>query len=105
MTTVAEIRVPAMLRDGTRAFVEANGPDIARKLEAPLYAVEPKMRRLKGADGLLLKKRFLDAASPWEKFYWARIAEHLIQDARPIEEAMQFADEDLLMLGSALTPL
>jgi hypothetical protein len=103
--TVAEIQIPGMLRDGTQVFVKQSADEIARKLKGPLETMERGMRRLKGADGLVLKKRFLEAETAWEKFYWARIAEHLIGAKMPLEESMRLADEDLLMLSSAFTPL
>lgn len=102
---LAELVPKDALRPGTQAFVAANAAALAHKLARPLEVLERKMRNLRGGDGLLLKKRYLEADEAWAKFYWTRIAEHHLAAKLPLERAMELADEDVAMLSSILSPL
>lgn len=102
---LAELDPRAHLRDNTRVFVREHAEVITRRLGQPLAVLEREMRHLKGGDGLLLKKRFLDAGEAWERYFWSRIAEHYLRAKLPLEEALRLADEDLLMLSPTLGPL
>jgi hypothetical protein len=103
--TLLELELPGMLREGTRAFVVENSRQLARALEPALPVIEREARALKGGDGLVIKKRFLEAREPWERFFWSRIAQHYVRDRKPLEDALKLADEDVLMLSSVLQPL
>jgi hypothetical protein len=104
-TSLAELRAFDMLRGGTQAFVRENDAAIARALERVVPGLEREARALKGAAGLLIKKRFLEAKEPWEKYFWARLSVHHVRETKPLEEALRLADEDVLMLSTVMQPL
>jgi hypothetical protein len=54
---------------------------------------------------LVLRKRYLDAAEPWEKFLWFRIAEHHFEGKHGLEESIRLAEQDLFALDALRHPL
>lgn len=93
------------LRPGTLQFARDNAERIDRLLAPSLTRLTTELRRLTGAEALVLRRKFADADTVWERFFWARVAVHQIRDGIPFEDAARYADEELLGLSVMLDPI
>jgi hypothetical protein len=103
--SVLDLALPDALEARTRTYVA----EAADYLDHALAAVEPKMlasiNKLKGREALFVKKRYLDAPTRWEKFFWYRLGAHHLAEATPLEEACRLAERDLIALDALRHPM
>ncbi len=100
-----ELKIDAVLREGTRTFVTQHSAQLDKSLEVVNKAHEGRMRRLKGAEGLLLKRNYLQADSLWQKYFWIQLSNYLLDENLALLEATEKAEQDLLLLSHTLGPL
>jgi hypothetical protein len=100
-----EVVLEDAVEERTRAFVEEQHDFITRALGRSEDTMAKSVRKLKGAEGLLLRKQFGEASELWKKFLWYRIAEHHLTDARSLEDSIRLAEQDLLALEMLRHPM
>lgn len=105
MTQVQDLDLASALRPGTLAFARSHQEPLDRKLGPAMTGMSTELRRLKGAEALMLRRNFADSQAVWERFFWARVALHRVRDGLPLDEALRYADEELLGLSAVIHPI
>ena len=99
-TPIAEVLQPQTLR-----FVQRNGAAISARLQGMLPEVEAQLQTLQGEPAATIRRRAQQAEAVWERFFWARLGVHLLQDARPLAQAAALAEQDLWACTAILHPI
>ena len=100
-----DLRLPDALKTETAAFAAQYGDAIGGRLTPALPMLDAQLKALGGPQAPHVRRHYLRAEAIWEKFFWARLGVHLIDESKPLPRALQLAEEDLLALTATLHAL